>query len=91
MWGGSFNLRVTGHARCREQSAGFAGGYLADKLSARFDDRRWYMYVSGISTVLLVPFQLVAYLHGDLWAVIGSLFVVSILGGMFLGPSFAIG
>lgn len=68
----------------------FAGGYLADKLSARFDDRRWYMYVSGISTLLLVPFQLVAYLHGDLWAVIGSLLVVSILGGMFLGPSFAI-
>ena len=68
----------------------FAGGYLADKLSAWFDDRRWYMYVSAISTVLLVPFQLVAYLHGDLWAVLGSLFVVSILGGMFLGPSFAI-
>ena len=68
----------------------FAGGYLADKLSARFDDRRWYMYISGISTLLLVPFQLIAYLHGDLWAVLGSLFVVSILGGMFLGPSFAI-
>jgi len=68
----------------------FAGGYLGDKLSAWFDDRRWYMYVSGISTVFLVPFQLVAYLHGDLWAVLTALFVVSILGGMFLGPSFAI-
>lgn len=68
----------------------FAGGYLGDKLSARFDDRRWYMYISGISTVILVPFQLVAYLHGELWAVLGALFVVSILGGVFLGPSFAI-
>lgn len=68
----------------------FSGGYLGDTLSNRFDDRRWYLLVSGISTLVLVPFQFVAYLHGGLWAVIGSLFVVSILGGMFLGPSFAI-
>lgn len=68
----------------------FLGGYLGDKLSSRFDDRRWYLLVSGISTLVLVPFQFVAYLHSGLWAVIGSLLVVSILGGMFLGPSFAI-
>lgn len=68
----------------------FAGGYLGDKLASRFDDRRWYMFVSGISTLVMVPFQFIAYLYGGVWAVIGSLFVVSILGGMFLGPSFAI-
>jgi len=68
----------------------FAGGYLGDKLSSRFDDRRWYLLVSGISTLVLVPFQFVAYLYGGLGAVVGSLMVVSILGGMFLGPSFAI-
>jgi MFS family permease len=68
----------------------FSGGYLGDKLSSRFDDRRWYLLVSGISTLVMVPFQFVAYLYGGLWAVIGSLFIVSILGGMFLGPSFAI-
>ncbi len=67
----------------------FMGGYLSDKLSDRFDDRRWYMWVPGLSTILMVPFQFVAYLYGGLWAVIPSLMVVSILGGMYLGPSFA--
>jgi MFS family permease len=67
----------------------FLGGYLADKLADRFDDRRWYMWVPGWSTIIMVPFQFVAYLYGGLWAVIPSLMVVSILGGMYLGPSFA--
>lgn len=67
----------------------FGGGFLGDVLSKRYDDRRWYLWVSGISTVVMVPFQFVAYLYGGLWAVIPCLFVVSILGGMYLGPSFA--
>ena len=67
----------------------FLGGYLADKLSDHFDDRRWYMWVPGWSTIIMVPFQFVAYLYGGIWAVIPSLMVVSILGGMYLGPSFA--
>lgn len=67
----------------------FMGGYLADKLSDRFDDRRWYMWVPGWSTIVMVPFQFIAYLYGGIWAVIPSLMVVSILGGMYLGPSFA--
>ena len=65
------------------------GGYLADKLGDRFDDRRWYMWVPGWSTIIMVPFQFIAYLYGGIWAVIPSLMVVSILGGMYLGPSFA--
>ncbi|MEM8768740.1 MAG: MFS transporter [Pseudomonadota bacterium] len=67
----------------------FLGGYLADKLSDRTGDRRWYIWVPGYSTLVMVPFQFVAYLYGGLWAVIPSLMVVSILGGMYLGPSFA--
>jgi len=67
----------------------FMGGYLADKLADRFDDRRWYMWVPGYSTLIMVPFQFVAYLYGGIWAVIPALMVVSILGGMYLGPSFA--
>jgi len=67
----------------------FMGGYLSDKLSDRFDDRRWYMWVPGYSTIIMVPFQFLAYLYGGLWAVIPALIVVSILGGMYLGPSFA--
>jgi MFS family permease len=67
----------------------FLGGYLSDKLSDRYDDRRWYMWVPGYSTIIMVPFQFIAYLHGGLWAVIPALIFVSILGGMYLGPSFA--
>ena len=67
----------------------FAGGYLADKLSDKTGDRRWYLWVPGISTLLMLPFQFIAYLYGGLWAVIPALFFVSILGGMYLGPSFA--
>ena len=67
----------------------FGGGFLGDVLSQRYDDRRWYLWVSGIATLAMLPFQLVAYLYGGLWAVIPALFVVSILGGMYLGPSFA--
>lgn len=67
----------------------FAGGYLADKMFDRTEDRRWYLWVPAISTIVMVPFQLVAYLHGGMWAVIPALVLVSILGGMYLGPSFA--
>ncbi len=67
----------------------FAGGYLSDILSDRTGNRRWYLWVPGISTLLMVPFQFVAYLYGGIWAVLPSLIAVSILGGMYLGPSFA--
>ncbi len=67
----------------------FLGGYLSDKLSDRSDDRRWYLWVPAWSTIIMVPFQLLAYLYGGLWLVIPALIVVSILGGMYLGPSFA--
>ncbi len=67
----------------------FAGGYLGDRISASLDDRRWYLWVAGIATLVMVPFQFAAYLYPGLWVVIPSLFVISILGGMYLGPSFA--
>jgi MFS family permease len=67
----------------------FAGGYLSDKISDRTGDRRWYLWVSGIAPLVMVPFQFTAYLYGGMWAVIPALMLVAILGGMFLGPTFA--
>ena len=67
----------------------FAGGYLGDRISDMTGDRRWYLWVSGLATLIMVPFQFIAYLYDDLWAVIPALAMVSILGGMYLGPSFA--
>jgi MFS family permease len=67
----------------------FFGGYISDKLSDRTDDKRWYFWVPGIATLVMVPFQLIAYLYGGMWAVVASLMIVAILGSAYLGPSFA--
>ena len=67
----------------------FFGGYLSDKLSDRTGDKRWYFWVPGIATIMMVPFQLVAYLYDGISASIASLCVVGIMGSVYLGPSFA--
>ena len=67
----------------------FFGGYVSDKLSDRTGDKRWYFWVPGIATIIMVPFQLVAYLYNDVTSAIASLCVVAIMGSVYLGPSFA--
>lgn len=66
------------------------GGLLSDKLSARTGDRRWYMWVPGIATLVMVPFQFVSYLSNDLTLVIPAFFIMISLASMFFGPSFAV-
>lgn len=66
------------------------GGLLSDKLSARTGDRRWYMWVPGIATLVMVPFQFFAYLSNNMSLVIPSFFVMISLASMFFGPSFAV-
>ncbi len=48
------------------------GGLLADRVATRTGDRRWYMWVPGIATLVMVPFQFFAYLSNDLELVIPS-------------------
>lgn len=68
----------------------FAGGYLADKFFDRTGERRWYLWIPGLATLAMVPFQFLAYLYdGSIAAVYLSLGMVAILGAMYLGPSFA--
>lgn len=67
----------------------FCGGYIADKLSVRRKDRRWYLWVPGIATLVMVPFQFSSYLSADLWYTIPSFCVMVVLASMFFGPSFA--
>ncbi len=67
----------------------FGGGYLADTLFDRTGNRRWYLWVPGIATLVMVPFQLVTYLHPDFPMLYASLCTAAVLGGMYLGPSFA--
>jgi MFS family permease len=67
----------------------FLGGLAADRMSVRRNDRRWYMWVPGIATLLCVPFQFLAYLSAD-WVVVMPSFVgLMFMAAMFFGPSFA--
>lgn len=67
----------------------FFGGVLADRLSSRFKDRRWYMWVPGIATLLCVPFQFMAYLSPNLVVVLPSFVGLMFMAAVFFGPSFA--
>jgi MFS family permease len=66
------------------------GGFLSDRISNWLGDRRWYMWVPGIATLIMVPFQFSSYLAGDLWVVVPSFCVMFIFASMFFGPSFAV-
>jgi MFS family permease len=67
----------------------FAGGYLADRLSKQMNDRRWYLWVPGIATLLCVPFQFVAYLAASRGMVLPAFGAMTFMAAVFFGPSFA--
>jgi MFS family permease len=65
------------------------GGYLADRMSARTGDRRWYLWVPAGATLIMVPFQFVSYLEPRLSFAIPAFCAMYVLAAMFFGPSFA--
>lgn len=65
----------------------FLGGYLSDWLGKR--DQRWYMWVPGLATTAYLPFAFLFYLWPDPHAALLLSIPGSILGGMYLGPTFA--
>ena len=67
----------------------FFGGFAADRLSTRFRDRRWYLWVPGIATLLCVPFQFLAYLSPERAVVLPSFVGLMLMAAVFFGPSFA--
>jgi MFS family permease len=67
----------------------FLGGYLADRISVRTADRRWYMWVPAYATLAMVPFQFSSYLSDSLRIMVPSFVIMLILGSFFFGPSFA--
>jgi MFS family permease len=68
----------------------FTGGFLADRVSARNDDKRWYMWVPGIACLIMVPFQFFSYLSPNLAIVVPAFSIMVVLASMFFGPSFAV-
>jgi len=67
----------------------FLGGYLADRLSVWRNDRRWYLWLPGLATLAMVPFQFASYLARDLPLLLSSFAVMTVLASFFFGPSFA--
>lgn len=67
----------------------FLGGFLSDRLSARSNDRRWYMWVPGAATLLCVPFQFLTFLSPSLAVTLPSFVGLMLLAAVFFGPSFA--
>lgn len=67
----------------------FLGGLACDRLSTRFNDRRWYLWVPGIATLLCVPFQFLAYLSPNLTTALPSFVGLMFMAAVFFGPSFA--
>jgi MFS family permease len=67
----------------------FLGGYLCDRVSVYTSDRRWYMWLPGLASLVMVPFQFSSYLAGSLWIMVPSFALMFILGSIFFGPSFA--
>jgi predicted MFS family arabinose efflux permease len=67
----------------------FLGGVAADRLSAWTNDRRWYLLVPGMSTLVMVPFHWVTYLHPSMSVAFPAFCVMTFLAAVFFGPSFA--
>jgi MFS family permease len=65
----------------------FLGGWLGDRLAPR--DRRWYMWVPGLATLVGIPFAAAFYLWPDGYGALAFAVPASLLGAMYLGPTFA--
>jgi len=67
----------------------FLGGFAADRLSTRARDRRWYLWVPGVATLVSVPFQFFAYLAPELSIALPAFAGMTCMAAVFFGPSFA--
>ncbi|MBT5684773.1 MAG: MFS transporter [Gammaproteobacteria bacterium] len=65
----------------------FGAGYLCDRLGDK--DRRWYMWLPGIMTLMHVPFAAFTYLYHDPQIALMIYAVAYILGHGYLAPTFA--
>ncbi|MFI5314557.1 MAG: spinster family MFS transporter [Myxococcota bacterium] len=63
------------------------GGAISDRLAQR--DARWYMRVPAIASTLAIPFAVIFYLWPDPRTAILLSIPGTLLGGVYLGPTFA--
>lgn len=65
----------------------YSGGSLADYLGKR--DKRWYLWVCAISSLVAIPFAFATFLTQDFYTSIGLYFIPLVLGYMYGGPTLA--
>lgn len=65
----------------------FLGGWLGDRLAHR--DQRWYMWVPALATAIGIPTAACVYLVGDRYLALAFAVPTTLLGAMYLGPTFA--
>jgi predicted MFS family arabinose efflux permease len=63
------------------------GGIMGDKLGAK--DKRWYLWVPGLATALVVPFLIITLLTGNQYIALVCAFVPGLLQNVYLGNSIA--
>ncbi len=66
----------------------FLGGWLTDLASGR--DPRWYAWLPGWGTLIGVPFVFVFYLWPEGYGALALAALPAVLGGLYLGPTFAV-
>jgi len=66
----------------------YLGGYLSDLWGK--NDKRWYVWVPAVSTLLAIPFAYAAFLSNDFYTSIALYFLPLIFGYMYLGPTLAL-
>jgi predicted MFS family arabinose efflux permease len=67
----------------------FIGGVIADRCSVRWNDPRWYVWVCGLSSLLMAPAVLLTYLSNSVPMMIAAFLMGGFLSSVFFGPSVA--
>ncbi len=65
----------------------FSGGYISDYFARH--DRRWYVWVPGITLAISVPFFLLAFMSDNKFTTLALLIVPLYFNYIYLGPTFA--
>ena len=65
----------------------FSGGYISDYFAKR--DRRWYVWVPGVTLIISVPFFILAFMSNDKYTTLALLIVPLYFNYVYIGPTFA--
>jgi MFS family permease len=68
----------------------YFGGWAADRIADKTGDDRWYMWLPGLATISMLPFQMVAYRTDNTYLTLTMFAFTTFLASMYLGPAFGI-